>query len=418
MSSPSTQACRFCGGALSLVMTDLGSLPLADSFLCETALAVPEPRYPLRVLVCDACRLAQVEETVAPETIFTDDYPYFSSVSRSWVAHAGAFAEAAVTRFGLGPESLVIEVASNDGYLLRHFRDRGVPVLGIEPSANVAAVAQAEGLRTRVHFFGRETAAALVAEGRRPDLLIGNNVLAHAPDINDFVGGLAALLEPWSVLSLEFPHLLRLLEAVQFDTIYHEHCYYLSLLAVERVLARHGLAVYDLEELPTHGGSLRLTVRPAFPERDDAPAALAAVRRAEAEAGLGDEAPYRAFAEAVPRVRDALLTVLREAKAAGRTIAGYGAAAKGNTLLNVCGIGRELIDFVVDANPHKQGRYTPGSHLPIHPPEKLDEARPDLVLILPWNLEREIVGLNARVFDWGGRFLVPIPAPRLIEAPA
>ena len=411
-------ACRACGGELSLEMVDLGEHPLSNAFLTEARLELPEPRYPLRVVVCARCRLAQLDRNVPPSQIFDADYAYFSSISASWVAHARAFAEQAIPRFGLDSRSLVVEVASNDGYLLRHFQAQAIPVLGIEPSANVAAAAQALGIETEVRFFNQEVAAALVAGGRRADLLIGNNVLAHVPDIDGFVAGLAVLLAPHGVVSLEFPHLLRLLEQVQFDTIYHEHYSYLSLLAVEALLERHGLMVFDVEALPTHGGSLRLLA-----SHEDGPwagkdgrqdARIAALRAEEAAAGLDEETPYRRFSEAVPRTVARIRDHLQAARSRGERIAGLGAAAKGNTLLNACGIGPELIDLLVDSSPQKQGRYAPGSRLPIEPPEALARLEPGLVVVLPWNLEEELIAQNAKVFDWGGQFLIPIPEPRLV----
>lgn len=410
-------ACRSCGGALSLELVDLGAQPLANGYLTEAALARPEPRYPLRAVVCDDCRLVQLDHGVPPAMLFSD-YAYLSSTSSSWLAHAQRFAEAAIPRFGLGPESLVVEVASNDGYLLRHFGERGVPVLGIEPAANVAATARALGIPTEVRFFDRACAEALRAEGRRADLLVANNVLAHVPDINGFVAGLSRLLAPEGRLSLEFPHLLRLLEQVQFDTIYHEHVFYYSLLSAERLLARHGLTVIDVEQLPTHGGSLRLWAGHRDVSVDAVMPAVAELRAEEAAAGLAGTAVYRAFADAVPALIESLLAVLREARGQGQRIVGLGAAAKGNVLLNAAAIGPALIDCLLDASPTKQGRFAPGSRLPILPPERLTELRPDLVVILPWNLEAELIAKHRAVFDWGGRFLVPIPAPRLVRAPA
>jgi SAM-dependent methyltransferase len=407
-------ACRLCGAPLTLSFIDLGAMPLANFYLSARDLDRPEPVYPLHARVCGQCRLVQVEDAVPPDAIFSD-YAYFSSYAQSWVAHARRYAEAMAPRFGLGKSSLVVEVASNDGYLLQHFVAMGVPVLGIEPAANVAEAAEAIGVPTRVMFLGAATARALAAEGVAADLIAGNNVLAHVPDLNDFVAGLAILLKPDGVLTMEFPHLMRLVEGVQFDTIYHEHFSYLSLLAVERAFGRHGLAVFDVEELPTHGGSLRVFARhvgsAAHPEQP----AVATLRAVEAAAGLDGDAWYAGFAPRVAAVRDGLLTFLDRAKAEAKSVAAYGAAAKGNTLLNFCGIGPDRIAFVVDANPHKQGHWLPGSRLPIHAPAMLKAAKPDYVLILPWNLRSEIASAHAYIGDWGGRFVVAVPELEIIE---
>ena len=402
-------ACRFCGAPLTLTLVDLGTMPLANSYLTAAQLARPEPRYPLHARVCGTCRLVQVDAVVPPEHIFSD-YAYFSSVATSWVEHARRFTVMARRRWRLGLASKVVEVASNDGYLLRHFVAAGVPVLGIEPAANVAAEARAGGVPTEVAFFGRETAQRLHDEGVAADLMVANNVLAHVPDINDFVAGFAILLKRNGVASFEFPHLLRLIEGVQFDTIYHEHFSYLSLLAVERIFAAHGLRVFDVEELPTHGGSLRVMASRIDGRRRREGAGLRKVRADEAAAGLAQDDAYRGFARRVEGVREDLLAFLREAKAVGRGVAAYGAAAKGNTLLNYCGIGPDLIAYAVDRSTHKQGLYLPGSHLPIFAPERLEETRPDYVLILPWNLKTEILAGMSAVRRWGGRFVIAIPA--------
>ena len=407
-------ACRLCGAVLTRSFIDLGAMPLANSYLSARDLDRPEPAYPLHARVCGQCRLVQVEDAVPPDAIFSD-YAYFSSYAQSWVAHAKRYAEAMAPRFGLGKSSLVVEVASNDGYLLQHFVAMGVPVLGIEPAANVAEAAEAIGVPTRVMFLGAATARALAAEGVAADLIAGNNVLAHVPDLNDFVAGLAILLKPDGVLTMEFPHLMRLVEGVQFDTIYHEHFSYLSLLAVERAFARHDLAVFDVAELPTHGGSLRVFARHAGSGAHPEQPAVAALRAVEAVAGLDSDAWYDGFAPRVAAVRDGLLAFLDRAKAEGKSVAAYGAAAKGNTLLNFCGIGPDRVAFVVDANPHKQGHWLPGSRLPIHAPAMLKEARPDYVLILPWNLRDEIAAAHAYIGDWGGRFVVAVPALEIVE---
>lgn len=400
--------CRFCGAALTRSFADLGTMPLANAYVPPERAALPEPRHPLHAWVCDECRLVQAEAFVPPEDIF-GHYAYFSSYSDSWVEHARQFTLMARARFGLDAASQVIEVASNDGYLLRHFIAAGVPALGIEPAANVAEVARAAGVPTEVRFFGQETAGSLVERGLSADLVVGNNVLAHVPDINDFVGGLARVLKPDGVVSVEFPHLLRLIEDVQFDTIYHEHFYYLSLLAVERIFAAHGLKVFDVEQLPTHGGSLRVLAARATSTRHPEGPGLARVRAAEDAAGLRDNAIYEGFQARLKPIREGLRTFLAQARAQGHTVAAYGAAAKGNTLLNFCGVTADDIAYVVDRNPHKQGQLLPGSRLPIHAPEKLMETKPDFVLILPWNITQEIVTANKAVRDWGGRFVVAIP---------
>jgi len=399
-------ACRFCSAALEHVFVDLGATPPANAYLEPEQLNRGEVSFPLRAYVCGRCFLVQLEAFQSPAEIF-GHYAYFSSFSQSWLEHAKAFAEAATRRLALGPKSLVVEVASNDGYLLQYFRELGVPVLGIEPAANVAAVARTRGVPTITRFFGRATADKLLAEGKGADLLIGNNVLAHVPDLNDFVAGLARLLKPTGTLSLEFPHLLRLIEQVQFDTIYHEHFSYFSLGAAERVLGAHGLELSDVEELPTHGGSLRLSARHCGQAM--ASTRVAELRNREALAGLADLAGYRGFAERVAAVKHDLLRFLIEARIAGKHVVGYGAAAKGNTLLNSCGVRGDLLDYVVDVSPHKQGRYLPGSRLPIVAPARLKETKPDYVLILPWNLSEEIRRDAAYIAEWGGRFVTAIP---------
>ena len=400
--------CRFCQAPVAQPFVDLGSTPLANAYLTAADLTGPEPTYPLRAFVCTQCWLVQADSFVPPEDIFSD-YAYFSSYSDSWVEHARRFTEMARARFGLDSGSHVIEVASNDGYLLKHFVAAGVPVLGIEPAANVAEVARRIGVPTEARFFGQDTAADLVARGLQADLIIGNNVLAHVPDINDFVGGLATAIKADGVVSVEFPHLLRLIQGVQFDTVYHEHFYYLSLLAVETVFAAHGLRVFDVEELSTHGGSLRvLACRAASGAHPTGPG-LAKVRADEQAAGLDQVAVYAAFQQRVMPIRDGLRAFLDEAAARGRSVVAYGAAAKGNTLLNFCGVGTERIAFVVDRSPAKQGHYLPGSHLPVRAPEAIAQARPDYVLILPWNIRDEVMATMAHVREWGGRFAIAVP---------
>lgn len=402
------RVCRFCNARVTRRFVDLGSMPLANAYLSEVQLSEPEPCYPLRVFVCEACWLVQADSFVAPENIFSH-YAYFSSYSDSWVEHARRFTMMARERFGLDAASQVIEVASNDGYLLRHFVEAGVPVLGIEPAANVAKAARNIGVPTEVRFFGAETARNLVQRGLAADLIVANNVLAHVPDINDFVAGLAAALKPDGVISMEFPHLLRLINGVQFDTIYHEHFYYLSLLAVEKVLAAHSLTVFDVELLPTHGGSLRVMACLATSHQHPACAGLADVRADERAAGFERGETYEAFQQRVAPIRSGLLSFLDQAAHKRRSVVAYGAAAKGNTLLNFCGVSARQIAYVADRNPAKQGQYLPGSHLPILPPEQIAETRPDYLLILPWNIADEVMATMAEIRNWGGRFVVAVP---------
>ncbi len=415
--SADTPLCHFCGAGLTDTFVDLGRMALANSYRSEADLAKPEPEYPLHARVCRSCLLVQVESVVPAEEIFSD-YAYFSSYSESWVAHARAYAQTTARRFNLGPESLVAEVASNDGYLLKHFVDAGIPVLGIEPAANVAKVAEESGVRTEVAFFNRDTARRLKEQEYAADLMAANNVLAHVPDLNVFVGGFPILLKPEGVVTFEFPHLLNLINEVQFDTIYHEHYSYLSLLVVEKILAAHGMRVFDVEELPTHGGSLRVYACHNDSETHRDGPGLAAVRAKESAAALDRLDSYAGFEPRVIAVREALLEFLRTSKAAGKTVAAYGAAAKGNTLLNYCGVKADLIPLVVDRSLAKQGRYLPGSRIPIFGPEKIAEAKPDYVLILPWNLRDEIMAEMAHVASWGGKFVTAIPDLRILDAPA
>lgn len=408
-------SCRFCGAALRHSFCDLGVSPLSNAFVRPEHLDRPEAFYPLHAYVCDQCWLVQLPEHQTPTHIFADDYAYFSSYSESWLAHARTYTEAMIARFGYGADSQVVEVASNDGYLLQYFQARGVPVLGIEPAANCACVAQEKGIPTLVEFFGVGTAQKLVAQGTRADLLLGNNVLAHVPDINDFVAGLAVLLKPAGVVTMEFPHLLELIQHNQFDTIYHEHYSYLSLLTVEQVFARHGLTVFDVQQLTTHGGSLRIFARHAANTSKPVCAAVAAVRAQEKDAGLDTLAPYAAFAGRVTETRLQLLEFLIAAKRAGKRVWGYGAPAKGNTLLNYCGVRTDLLEATVDRSPHKQGQFLPGTRIPVHAPERLAQEQPDYLLILPWNLKDEITAQMAHVRSWGGRFVVPIPDVQVLE---
>jgi SAM-dependent methyltransferase len=406
-------SCRLCGSPIEHVFVDLGSSPLCQTVIDPEQLDEMEPHFPLHVLVCGDCFLVQLREYVSPENIFRE-YAYFSSYSTSWVAHAKAYCGMIKHRLGLGPDSLAIEIASNDGYLLQHFLPLGVPVLGVEPAANVAKVAIDKGIPTCIDFFGHDLAGTLVAAGKQADLIIGNNVLAQVPDLNDFVSGLARALKPEGVITLEFPHLERLMAENQFDTIYHEHFSYFSLTTIERMAARHGLRLIDVEELPTHGGSLRVYLAHAAsarPTTQGVPDLLAREQRL----GFRDVATYASFAEQVRRTKRRLLSFLIEAKDAGKTICGYGAPGKGNTLLNYCGIGPDFLDFTVDRNPYKQGQFTPGMRIPIHPVEAIDAAKPDYILILPWNLKDEIVQQMRHVAGWGGMFVVPIPEVAVID---
>jgi SAM-dependent methyltransferase len=404
-------ACRLCGAELHLTFADLGVSPLANALVDPADLGRGEVFYPLHAYVCERCLLVQLPVWEAPEQIF-GDYAYFSSVSDSWVEHARRYVESVVARFGLDERSLVLEIASNDGYLLQFVAARGIPALGVEPAANVAATAVARGIETVVAFFDARLAEELRRERGAADLVVGNNVLAHVPDVHSFVEGLRIALAPGGVVTMEFPHLLRLIEERQFDTIYHEHFSYFSLLVVERLFAEHGLAVFDVEELPTHGGSLRIYA--AADGRADE-SAVTALREREAAAGLGKLETYLEFDTAVRAAKRDLLEFLIGAKREGKSIVAYGAAAKGVTLLNYCGIGTDVLDYVVDRSPHKQGRFLPGTRLPIHAPERVRETRPDLLLILPWNLRDEIVEQMAWVRDFGCRFVIPVPRVEVVD---
>ncbi|OON66070.1 SAM-dependent methyltransferase [Hymenobacter sp. CRA2] len=401
--------CRFCGEALHATFVDLGTSPLCEDFVRPEHFNRAEPQYPLHARVCANCFLVQVGEFLRPDEIFRDEYCYFSSYSTTWLAHARRYTEQMVARFGIGPEQFVVEVASNDGYLLQYFHERQIPVLGIEPAGNVAEAARRKGISTLSKFFGRRTARKVATTYGQADLLIGNNVLAHVPDINDFVGGLKIMLKPGGVVTMEFPHLLRLVEQCQFDTIYHEHFSYLSFYTVERIFAHHGLTLFDVEELPTHGGSLRIFARHASDHSKPVEARVGELRQHEIEAGVCTLAYYAEFGEAVKQTKRALLSFLIEAKNAGKTVVGYGAPGKGNTLLNYCGIGTDFLDYTVDANPHKHGLFLPGTRIPIYAPDRIRQTRPDFVLILPWNLRAEIMQQMADIRQWGGRFVVPIP---------
>jgi SAM-dependent methyltransferase len=404
--------CRFCAAPLTETFADLGMSPLSNSYLTPEQGSEMEPFYPLYAWVCSKCKLVQLQEFEPPDQIFSD-YAYFSSYSSSWLAHAERYVAKMVDTYGIGRDSKVVEIASNDGYLLQFFHQRGVPVLGIEPAANVADAAIAKGIDTRVAFFGRETARLLAAE-RQADLLLGNNVLAHVPDLNDFVAGMKILLAPDGVITMEFPHLLRLVEDHQFDTIYHEHFSYLSFMTVREVFAAHGLRLFDVEEIPTHGGSLRIYGCHEETGRQRSERATELLER-ERAAGYGELDLYRRFAQDLPGEKRQIVTFLLGLKDEGLSVAGYGAAAKGNTLLNFCGIGTDVFDYVVDLNPHKQDHLLPGSHIPIRAPEALRQTRPDIVVILPWNLRAEITEQHAYVREWGGRFAARSPEMRLLD---
>lgn len=406
--APGWSSCRCCGTALTETFADLGMTPLANSYIDPARAADMEPFYPLHALVCSECRLVQLAEFESPQAIFSN-YLYFSSFSDAWLSHAATYADRMVERLGLGPGTHVVEVASNDGYLLQHFARRGIPVLGVDPAANVAQAAIARGIPTDVAFFGVRTAFRLRESHPQPVLMAANNVLAHVPDLHDFVEGFRILLAPGGVVTFEFPHLLRLMEKNQFDTIYHEHFSYISLFVAERILGQHGLLVFDVEELPTHGGSLRLFVRHAEDAAKAETAAVQQVREAEREAGLEGLEAYRRFADRAVETKRALLEFLISTQQGGQKVAGYGAPAKGNTLLNYCGIGKELLPFTVDRNTHKQGLLLPGTRIPIRPPEAILEEKPDFVVILPWNLKDEVASQMACIREWGGRFVVPIP---------
>jgi hypothetical protein len=410
----SVNVCRFCGADLRHTFVDLGMSPLCESYLRVDQLNQAEAFYPLHAYVCERCFLVQLQEFVRVEDIFTE-YAYFSSYSDTWLAHARRYTDQMVERFGLNERSFVVELASNDGYLLRNFVAQNIPALGIEPAANVAAAAISQGIRTRIAFFGRTLAEQLLREESQPDLLIGNNVLAQVPDLNDFVGGMAILLKPTGVVTVEFPHLLRLMCDNQFDTIYHEHFSYFSFQTVEKIFAAHDLVLFDVEELPTHGGSLRVYGR----HRDDASKpitdAVAALRQVEERHGLSRVESYCAFADQVSRTKRQLLSFLITARETGKSVAGYGAPGKGNTLLNYCGIRTDFLDYTVDRNPYKHNKFTPGTHIPIYAPERIEQTRPDYVLILPWNFKDEIVEQMSHIRAWGGRFVVPIPTVQVIE---
>lgn len=400
--------CRFCQTPLKHSFLDLGTSPLANNNLKQEELNRMEPFYPLHVYVCENCFLVQLPEWESPEKIFSD-YAYFSSYSDSWLQHAKAYTELMVNRFGYESNSRIVEIASNDGYLLQYFKQKGIPVLGVEPAQNVAKVAQMAGIPTLIKFFGTDLAKELVAEGKSADLLVGNNVLAHVPSLNNFVRGMKIMLKPRGIITMEFPHLMRLIEENQFDTIYHEHFSYFSLITAEKVFAKQGLSIFDVEELPTHGGSLRIYARHEDDHSNPLSLKVTDLKNREEAMGFTQLEFYQGFESKVKETKRNILEFLIKAKTDGKSITGYGAPAKGNTLLNYCGIGTDFMDYTVDRSPHKQGQYLPGTHIPIYHPDRLRETKPDYVVILPWNLKDEIIEQMSHIREWGGSFVVLIP---------
>jgi hypothetical protein len=405
-------SCRFCAAPLRHTLVDLGMSPLCESFLEPDQLDRMEPFYPLHVRVCERCWLVQLSEYVSGAEIF-NEYAYFSSYSDSWLDHARRYTETMIERLQLTAQSQVVELGSNDGYLLQYFVQRGIPALGIEPAANVAQAALERGVPTQVKFFGRQAARDLIGQGRRADLLIGANVMAQVPDLNDFVVGMKILLAPRGVITIEFPHLMRLVAGNQFDTIYHEHYSYFSLITVEKLFGAHGLTVFDVDELPTHGGSLRVYARHDTGTSHPVTERLTELRARELDAGVNRLDYYASFADRVQDTKRRLLDFLIDARRRGKSVVGYGAPGKGNTLLNYCGIRTDFLDYTVDRNPYKHGRFTPGTHIPIFAPERLRETRPDYVLILPWNIRDEIMAQHSYIRAWGGQFVIPIPELRV-----
>jgi len=408
--------CRFSGQLLHHSFVDLGMSPLANAYLTAEQLNQAEKYYPLHAYVSEDTLLVQLEQFETPDNIFSD-YAYFSSYSESWLKHAKTYTDMIVERFGFNQKSQIVEIASNDGYLLQNFVERGIPVLGIEPAANIAKVAQEKGIPSLIKFFGVQTAKELVLQGTQADLLIGNNVLAHVPNLNDFIAGMQILLNPNGILTMEFPHVLQLIQENQFDTIYHEHFSYFSFLTVEKIFAAHNLTLFDVEELSTHGGSLRIYAKHDYAENPGITERVKELKAKEIDAGLDLIETYITFGEKVKETKRKLLSFLLAAKVEGKSIVGYGAPAKGNTLLNYCGIGRDFIDYTVDRNPHKQGLFLPGTHIPIYDPDKVRETKPDYLLILPWNLKEEIMEQMSFISEWGGQFVVPIPEVQVYSSP-
>jgi len=404
--------CRFCGSLLHHNFADLGMSPLCENYLESSQLTQMEPFFPLHVYVCERCFLVQLEEYVSPVEIFTE-YAYFSSYSDSWLQHVKNYTDMMIERFGINPHSHVVELASNDGYLLQYFVQKGIPVLGVEPAANVAKAAIEKGVPTLIKFFGEKLALELANEGKYADLLIGNNVLAQVPDLNGFVKGMKVLLKPNGIITIEFPHLMQLVDGNQFDTIYHEHFSYFSFITVESVFAAHGLTIFDVEELSTHGGSLRIYARHTEDTSKSVSKRVTGLKDKEKTVGITHLEYYNSFAEKVRETKRKLLEFLVRIKQEGKSIVGYGAPGKGNTLLNYCGIRTDFIDYTVDRNPYKQGKFTPGTHIPIYHPDRIKETHPDYVLILPWNLKEEIMDQLAYIREWEGKFIVPIPAVKI-----
>lgn len=401
--------CRFCENELKHEFVDLGFSPPSNSFLKRDELNQPEVFFPLKIMVCEECFLVQIDEFAKHDDIFNGDYVYFSSFSKSWLAHCKAYTDMMVNRFGFDQGSKVMEIASNDGYLLQFFKEKGIPVLGIEPTANTAAVAQEKGIECVVDFFGVRLAKDLVSNGAYADLLLGNNVLAHVPDINDFVGGLKILLRPEGVITFEFPHLLQMIDKNQFDTIYHEHFSYLSFSAVKRVFNKHGLSMFDVAEIPTHGGSLRIFAKHSENNSIQVSERVQEVLLKENEFGLNEISTYQSYQESSEKVKNDFLSCLLKAKKEGKKVVAYGAAAKGVTLLNFCGVRKDLINYVVDASPHKQDKFLPGIHIPVLNEDNIKKDRPDFVVILPWNLKEEISNQLSYIREWGGQFIVAVP---------
>ncbi len=407
--------CRFCGHMLSHQLIDLACAPPSNSFLTEDQLNEPEVYYPLKLFVCDACFLVQTDEYKNSTEIFNSEYLYFSSFSKTWLDHARNYAEMMVKRFGYDKRNRVIEIASNDGYLLQYFREKGIPVLGIEPAAGTAAAAETKGIETIVEFFGKALAKRLAGQGNKADLLIGNNVLAHVPDLNDFVAALKIALKPTGIITMEFPHLMQLIDRCQFDTIYHEHFSYLSLLTVRSIFQKHDLEIFGVEELATHGGSLRIFAKHAEDRTKTISPGVSALLEKETAKGINSIGYYTGFQARVDGIKYELLKFLIEQRQNGKRVVAYGAAAKGNTLLNYCGIRKDLLEFVVDASPYKQGKYLPGSHIPVVSEKEIKKSDPDFVIILPWNIQEEIIAQLEYIRAWGGKFVIPIPHIQIIQ---
>ena len=408
--------CRSCGSPLPKPFLDLGNSPLSNGYLAEKNIHIMEPFYPLEVYYCPNCSLVQLDEFETPDQIFSSDYAYFSSYSSSWLAHCRTYVGMMVKRFGYNKDSFVMEIASNDGYLLQYFKEQNIPVKGVEPAKSTADIAVAKGIPTDITFFNTGYAKDMASRNQLADLIIGNNVLAHNPNLNDFAEGLRIALKPHGVITMEFPHVLRLMENNQFDTVYQEHYSYLSLHAVQYLFNAHHLGIFDVDELPTHGGSLRIYAKHQADKKNPASPRVAALLDKEKQAGLLDPAAYQQFSRNVKAIKRALLECLISIKNEGKTIVGYGAPAKGNTLLNYCGIRTDFLDYTVDKNPYKQNRFLPGTHIPIRHPDQIRTDKPDYILILPWNIREEIMDQLSFVHEWGGKFIIPIPRVEVIDA--